>query len=108
MLSKDSRISKPREFYKIKKLGTTIKSDNFSIKYIKNQDSTKISFIVSKLVTPVSPKRNKLKRIFRALFRELNPDLKSYLVVYPKISSLKIKYNLLKEELTAVLDKIKG
>ena len=108
MLSKDSRISKPSEFYKIKKSGTSIKSENFSIKYLKNQESTKVSFVVSKLVTPVSPKRNKLKRIYIALFRELNPELKSYLVVYPKITSLKTKHSLLKEELTAVLDKIKG
>lgn len=108
MLSKESRVTKPSEFYKIKKLGVNVSSDNFSIKFLNNQDSAKVSFIVSKQVTPISPKRNRLKRIFRALIRELNFNFKTYLIIYPKISSLKTKYSLLKEELRGVLGKIKS
>jgi len=107
MLSRENSIKKPADFYKLKKEGTLIKSENFHLKYMPSYQGFKVTIVVSKLVSPLSPKRNRLKRIFKALIKELGFNEKVLLIVYPKLSALNIKYSELKVELDSSLKRIR-
>jgi len=107
MISREKSLNKPSDFYQIKKEGILLKSENFNIKYIKSDLGPKFAFVVSKVISPISPKRNKLKRIFKSLIKEFKFEGKYKLVIYPKISALNTKYSELKIEIDSVLSKIK-
>lgn len=107
MISRELSIKKPSDFYRLKKDGVSLKSNNFQIKYVKSLSGFKATVVVSKIVTPISPKRNKLKRIYKHLLKESGFNQDILLVIYPKISSLNTKYSELKVEFLSVLEKIK-
>jgi len=107
MISRDKSINKPSDFYKLKKEGHLIKSDNFQIRYLKTKGYFRVAFVVSKLVTPVSPKRNRLKRIFKSLLKESGLDSDYLIIIYPKITSLNKKHSELKVEFESVIAKLK-
>jgi ribonuclease P protein component len=107
MISRELSIKKPSDFYRLKKDGLSIKSNNFQLKYIKSDSEFKVSIIVSKIISPISPKRNKLKRIYKSLINDSKFNKKILLIVYPKITSLNVKYSELKVEFLSALDKIK-
>ncbi len=106
MISRDKSIKNPSDFYKLKKEGDLVKSSHFQIRYFKNSSGLKVAFVVSKVITPNSPKRNKLKRIYKALLKDSNFDQNITMVIYPRLSSLSIKYSELKIEFESVLKKI--
>jgi len=106
MISRKKSINKPSDFYKLKKEGTLIKSESFQLRYLKSNEF-KVAFVVSKIITPISPKRNKLKRIYKSLIKDLGFDKGYMLVIYPKMVSLQKKYSELKVEFTKVLDSLK-
>lgn len=112
MFSKNLRITKPFQFYKIKKNGKSLFGKDFTVKYCKEDGLTKYTVIVPKTVSSISPKRNKMKRIFRSLLVDLSKSNSRYkegylIVVYPKFSSLKRDYSELKLELSDILNQIK-
>lgn len=107
MLSREKSIKKPSDFYKLKKEGTLIKSENFQIRYITSKENFLVSIVVSKTITPSAPKRNKLKRIFKSLIKESGFNGNVLMVVYPRLKCLDVKYSELKIELDSILNKIK-
>lgn len=106
MISRKKSINKPSEFYKLKKEGVLIKSDNFHLRYV-GYSEFKVAFVVSKVISPISPKRNRLKRVYKSLIKDLDFNKKVLLVIYPKLSSLEKKYSELKLEFSTALEKIR-
>jgi len=107
MLPRKKSVKYPSDFYKLKKEGLLLKSDNFQIRYVPYNREFLVSVIVSKIVSSSAPKRNKLKRIFKSLIKESGFDGRVLMLIYPKLKSLNSKYSELKVELDSTLNKIK-
>lgn len=107
MLSKDLLLKKPSQFFKIKKYGKSLHFDDFTLRYTPSEEGFKVGIVVSKKVSLISPKRNRLKRIFKAIFKDLGFKENFYIAVYPKISSLSKKYSQLKVEIYEAIKELK-
>ena len=72
MLSKTYRLARARDFDRVYKKGQRLKIDNLQISYLKTKnEATRLGFVVSKKVSNKASRRNYLKRLLRAAFREL-------------------------------------
>ena len=110
MLPKKHRISKNFTFNFLKREGKSYKSDLFSVLYIKDLglETGQFGVVVSKKVSPISPKRNRAKRVFRSLIYENLRNLKGWFVFYPKSRSLSTPKSLLLQEILAFKKHFEG
>jgi ribonuclease P protein component len=70
MLPKENRLKKEREFEAVFKDGRTFKGNCVFLKYLINgTDKTKVGFVVSKKISKLATKRNKIKRRMREIVR---------------------------------------
>ena len=69
MLSKKNRLNK-QQYNKVFKLGKTVNTPLFMMKYIKNPKNKRFSVVVPKKVIKEAYKRNALRRFIYNLIRE--------------------------------------
>ncbi|MDD4531726.1 MAG: ribonuclease P protein component [Candidatus Pacebacteria bacterium] len=82
MLPKENRLKKEKEFEAVFKGGRTIRGNNIFLRYLANgTDKTKVGFVVSKKVSKLAVKRNRIKRRMREIVRLKKKDIKEGLSV---------------------------
>lgn len=108
MLNKSLRLNLPSDFYKLKKYGNKINSKYFNFVYLNNENSLKIGIVISKKISPKAHNRNRIKRIVRALTKDLLESFPKNIkvVIYPKINVLETPYPLLLKEMKTSIEKI--
>lgn len=79
------RLKKNSDFDRVFKAGKRSFSHTLTLLYVGGTDKTRFGVTVTKK-HGIAVKRNRIKRVFRAAFRELLPDVKGeyYLVFVPK------------------------
>lgn len=110
MLPKEHRITKSTTFSLLKREGEAYKSKNFNVLFIRDTlpKESKFGVVVSKKVSNISPKRNRIKRIVRALIAENLLELKGSFVFYPKIGVLSTNHSLLLQEILSFKNFFQG
>jgi ribonuclease P protein component len=110
MLPKNRRIIIPSDFYKIKKFGNRLSSNNFSISYLSDKEInfSIFSVVVSKAIAKKSSDRNRLKRIYKSIIiRNLNQIPKNLkCIVFPKVTSFKVKNSELESEFLKLISQL--
>jgi ribonuclease P protein component len=72
MLPQVSRLSRPRDFDRIYRKGQRIKIGELLFFYqLSRNEATRLGFVVSKKISNKASRRNYLKRVMRAAFRDL-------------------------------------
>ncbi len=110
MLPKNSRLTLPSDFYKLKKFGKRVSNKYFSIAFLKDSflEKAQYSVIVSKAIAKKSTQRNKLKRVSRALIIKnlsvLPQNIKC--LVFPKTNILTTKNKIIEVEFLDLLSQI--
>jgi len=66
MFQKSERLRNNEEVLKTIKKGVNLKTPFFNVKYLKTDVDLKITVVVSKKISKLAVKRNRVKRIFRA------------------------------------------
>lgn len=110
MLPKKHRLTTTYEFNKTRKLGEKLRTPLFDLFYWKPNDYEgvpRIGIVVTNKFSKIAPTRNRVKRIFREVFRNNIEGLKSnyWIVVHPSRKSEKSNYEEVNSELTKVLSK---
>lgn len=108
MLPKEYRLTKNKDFENVHKKGEVLFSRNFILKFIKNDLKTsRFGFNVSLKISKKAVQRNLVKRQLREIFRLLLNEIKSGfdIIVIPKAGVLNLKFDLLKKEITDLLEK---
>ena len=111
MLKKENRLSTTYEFNKVRRLGRKVRGPYFDIFYLKINNyagPSRVGVVVTNKFSPVAPKRNRVKRIFREMVRlELENIPNGYwVVIHPKQIVLEKDYEELRAEFNKVLSKI--
>ncbi|OGC46505.1 ribonuclease P protein component [candidate division WWE3 bacterium RBG_19FT_COMBO_34_6] len=111
MLKKQNRLSKKFEFHVTKKYGTKINGENFYLYFLKPKNYiglTKIGLVSSSKTFDTSVKRNRVKRIFREIFRKKFDTIPNdfWIIVYPTKNCLDNKYEKISADVDYVLSKI--
>lgn len=111
MLANINRLRKEREIQKVFKFGKSLKSANFSIRYVSNRlNNNRFAVVVGTKVDKRSTRRNALKRRMREVIRLLLQSLpKGFDIVLGayKLPKWPIKLADVQPELSELLDKIK-
>ena len=111
MLRKENRLSTTYEFNKVRRLGRKVRTPLFDLFYLDNKNPetpTRIGVVVSNKFSPVAPKRNRVKRIFREMLRLEMEKLPNgyWLVVHPNHTSVEKSHEEIRAEINKVLSKI--
>lgn len=79
------RLKKNSDFDRVFKVGKRSFSHTLTLLYVRGTDKTRFGVTVTKK-HGIAVKRNRIKRVFRAAFREVLPEVKGeyYLVFVPK------------------------
>lgn len=76
MLTKINRLARSRDFDRVYRHGQRVKIDGLLISYLLTKnEATRLGFVVSKKVSNKANRRNYLKRVLSAVFRELPKSL---------------------------------
>ncbi len=111
MLPKQHRLSTSYEFNKTRKIGKSLRTPFFDIYYLElrnPQYPTRIGIVVTNRFSKSAPVRNRVKRVFREVFR-LNLDkIKSgyWIVAHPKKLSEDKDYEAINAEFNKTLQKV--
>jgi len=82
MLPKENRLKKEKEFETVFKGGRTVRGNDIFLKYLANgTDKTKVGFVVSKKVSKLAVRRNKIKRRMREIVRLRKKEIKEGLSI---------------------------
>jgi len=108
MLPKENRLKKEKEFEAVFKGGRTIKGDNIFLRYLSNgTDKTKVGFVVSKKVSKLAVRRNKIKRRMREIVRlrkkEIKEGLSIIFIALPPINNA--GYEVIKKDIESLFNK---
>ena len=113
MLQKENRLLTNYQFRTTHRYGKKISSRLFYIYYLKRTDGdsvppTKVGIVVSKKLSNIAVKRNKLKRIFREIVRKNFDKIQSgyWIVIHPKKESQKATYEEINTEFNKILQKV--
>lgn len=97
---REHRLTDRKEINRLSKSGRTIKSENFRLKFARNDFGvSRICFSISKKIA-TSPQRNRIRRIFREIFRtnkEKIPEGFDYILICNK-EILSNSYRALEDE----------
>lgn len=111
MFPKENRITKGREFTKIKKTGNVFQSASFGVAYFKRDDGkpSRFGFLVSSKVSSKASLRNKAKRALRESVRQHLLVVKpGFDIVFLGKEGIERKYTSdLMEEVKSVLIELK-
>lgn len=111
MLANINRLRKEREIQKVFKVGKSIKSANFSIRYVPSrQSSNRFAVVVGTKVDKRATRRNALKRRMREAVRvsiETLPAGFDIVLSAHKLPGWPLKLADVQPELTELLQKIK-
>lgn len=111
MFSKKQRIAKKEDFAKIYKHGYRYSSNYFYAFILKNNlNYNRYTVVVSKKISPLAVKRNKIKRKLRYALSSLQIEFPQNLDIIINITHLdimKIKSAILKNELSNLSKKLK-
>lgn len=108
MLPKENRLKKEKEFEAVFKGGRTIKGGNIFLRYLANgTGKTKVGFVVSKKVSKLAVKRNKVKRRMREIVRirkeEIKEGLSIIFIALP--SAVNADYGEMEKDIEILLNK---
>lgn len=111
MLKKESRLSSKFEFNVTRKYGKKISSAYSHMFYLKPKNyvgPVKIGFVISNKFHKNAVVRNKVKRVFREIFRKNVADFPNnlWVVVHPKYNSITKTYEEISADINTVLSKI--
>lgn len=106
MLPRNKRIQK-KDFPAPKRQGFRVHSPLFSMTVYKNDESTRVSVVVSKKTAKTAVVRNKIRRrMYEAMKPFMDRITKtSLIVIYPKKEVSTIRFNVLKKEIETTLSK---
>lgn len=108
MLSKQFRLPLKKEFLRIKKAGRYLNGELITILYCLSptQLNPRFSFIVSKKISNLSTKRNRVKRLLREGIRSLLPEIKKNgdFIIMAKSAILNKNLVEIKEELKIIFN----
>lgn len=71
MFQKSNRLRNNKEIQKTLRKGAGFRTPFFNVKFLKSDEKFKITVIVSKKISKLAVKRNRLKRIFRASIKNV-------------------------------------
>lgn len=108
MLPGENRLKKEKEFEAVFKGGRALKGKYVFLKYLINgTDKTRIGFVVSKKISKLATKRNKIKRRMREVARMKRKNIKEGLsivfIALPQINGA--EYEEIKKDMEIILDK---
>ncbi len=111
MLPRKNRLTGRYEYRKVYRDGKKVGNSFFNLFYLKlldPEEATKVGIVVSKKLVKSSPKRNRLKRIFREIVRINFGKMGSgyWVVINPKLSALNGKYAEINTEFVKTIQKI--
>lgn len=109
MFPKSNRLRNNEDINKTIKKGVNLKTPFFNVKYLKKNENFKITVIVSKKISKLAVKRNRLKRIFRSatekILKEEN-NLKWNFIFFPFENALEKKSSDLENFIKKIFEKI--
>ncbi|MBP7927901.1 ribonuclease P protein component [Patescibacteria group bacterium] len=111
MLKKQNRLSSKFEFNITKKYGQKLSCGSLYMFYLKPRNyigPTKIGFVVTTRMDKRATKRNRLKRIFREIFRQNFDKIANglWIAVYPTSTSMDKTYEEISTDTNKLLQKI--
>lgn len=110
MLANINRLRKEREIQKVFKIGKSLKSANFSIRYVPNRLNTnRFAIVVGTKVDKRSTRRNALKRQIREVLRQIwaeIPQSYDYVISAHRLPSWPLVQTEIKEELAKLLKNV--
>lgn len=111
MLPRKNRLTSRYEYKKVYRDGRKVGNRFFNLFYLRrfNQaEDTKVGIVVSKKLIKSSPKRNRLKRVFREIVRTNFGKMGSgyWVVINPKLNALNGKYAEINTEFIETIQKI--
>jgi len=110
MFPKSQRLRNSEEINKTIKKGVNLKTPFFNVKYLKSNNSFRITVVVSKKISKIAVQRNRLKRIVRSAARkkilENNLHLKWDFVFFPFEATLCKKSIELEGSILKILNKL--
>ena len=108
MFPKVNRLSSDSDFKRVFKSGRTLENQFFRIKFSKNQKGVnRFGFVVNNKMSKKAVVRNNIKRRLRSICRPLtgSKDNSFDMVVWPKTSSIRLKYIDFSNNLQDLIDK---
>ncbi|MCJ7828033.1 ribonuclease P protein component [Patescibacteria group bacterium] len=106
MLSRERRLTSS-EYGFILEVGELVKKQSFSLVvfFLDDKRPTRFGITVSKRLSPLAVKRNRLKRLFKVSFLSLVPKLQNgwLVVVLPRGRALDLSFELVTQELESSL-----
>lgn len=111
MLNKLNRLSTKFEFNVTRKYGKHVTTPLFHLFYLEPRNyrgPTRVGFVVSNKFSKSAVKRNRVKRIYREVVRNLFDRINDnyWIVMHPKNSILKPTYESINTEFAKTLQKI--
>ncbi|MEZ6255424.1 MAG: ribonuclease P protein component [Patescibacteria group bacterium] len=111
MLNSLNRISSNYDYKIVRKYGERFNTELFTMYYLPQRDlslPSRIGFVVPNKLCKSAPLRNRVKRVFREVFRlNLAKIADGYLItVFPGAKSLTCNYEEINSEFTKVLQKV--
>ena len=111
MLSKERRLSTTYEFNKTRRLGKKVRTSLFDIFYldIDNYDGpSRVGVVVTNKYSKVAPVRNRVKRVFREVFRKNTDKIKPgfWIVVHPSKAAQEKGYEEVNTEFIKILSEV--
>ena len=108
MLKAAHRLKGDNNFKRLSRKGRSFFTPRLTLRIVKNEEQeSRVAFIVSTKVSKKAAVRNKVKRRMREIVRNIMPQIKpGYdILIIAKISTLKLGYKELDNELQQLLKK---
>lgn len=109
MLPVINRLRSDDDFKRVFRNGRTLENQFFRVKFSKNQKNVnRFGFVVSNKLSKKATVRNTVKRRLRSICRPLTENSKNGfdIVIWPKTSSIKLKYKDFSHNLWDLIGKL--
>ena len=111
MLANINRLRKEREIQKVFKIGRSVKSANFSIRYAPNRfGNSRFAIVAGTKVDKRSTRRNAIKRQIREVLRQTRSEIPQgydYVISVDRLPGWPLKQVDIKQEIALLMKNIK-